>query len=567
MLSFVSMISTPRDRILVVENDPVIADLVGRQALQAAGYQVLLVHNAAEAIAKAQESNPEVIIANISLPGLSGKDLLVGLKAQGITIPVIMMGQKGQEAAIIQTFRLGAADYLLLPVREPEIIAAVERLLKQSHERRDRDRLSRQLQQANSELQMRVRELTTIFSIGKAVTTVIDPTTLFEKILDGGASVTQADLGWFLLKEDNGKAFRLAASRNLPPSFLAQGQLLDDGISGLVAMSGEALSIYGEPLRRFKVSSLGQSALIAPVKVQKQVVGLLVVMRKGTTPFNTSDQHLLEAVGDYASISLVNARLFRTIEDRARSLQTQVDNIQIGEKIDHELLQVTRRELSGSLEQARGTLTRLLKDPAWWSAEQRQMLSTLQEHLAQLSQVARSLEIETTPLKNSNNLKEQVRQAVERLQPFAEARRLTLQSEGPAETMTLTQPAGGVVEILEGFISNAIKVSKPGGQIIVHLEKTQAQEAHIFITDCGPGVDPRQAAHIFESTLRADPSPLPFGGIAIGLPMIRDIVTSLQGKVWVDSKPGQGASFHLILPLGKNSIEKSSGFVSAKGKA
>jgi len=204
----------------------------------------------------------------------------VALKAHNLTIPVIMLGRKGQEAAIIQTFRLGAADYLLWPVREPEVIASVERLLKQAQERRERDRLARQVQQANAELQMRVRELTTIFSLGKAVTTVMDQAALFEKILDGAISITQADLGWFVLAEEKSKGFVLAAHRGLPRTAQAQGaQLLDDGISSLVSMSGEALSIFGEPLRRFRVSSLGQSALIAPIKVQKQTIGLLVMMR------------------------------------------------------------------------------------------------------------------------------------------------------------------------------------------------------------------------------------------------------------------------------------------------
>jgi len=263
--------ATQRDRILIVASDPIITDVIGRQTLRAAGYPVSLATNAGEAIARAQEDAPEAIIVDIDLPGLSGKDLLVALKAHNITIPVIVLGRKGMEAAIIQTFRLGAADYLLWPVREPEILSSVERLLKQAQERRERDRLARQVQQGNAELQMRVRELTTIFSLGKAVTTVMDQAALFDKILDGAVSITQANLGWFLLAEEKNKSFVLAAQRGLPRTAQAQGaQLLDDGICSLVSMSGEALSIYGEPLRRFRVSSLGQSALIAPVKVQNR---------------------------------------------------------------------------------------------------------------------------------------------------------------------------------------------------------------------------------------------------------------------------------------------------------
>ena len=84
------------------------------------------------------------------------------------------MTSKGMENDLIQAFRLGAADYLIWPAREPEIINVVERVLHQVHERRERDQLATQLQQANQELQSRVRELTAIFGIGKAVTSITD---------------------------------------------------------------------------------------------------------------------------------------------------------------------------------------------------------------------------------------------------------------------------------------------------------------------------------------------------------------------------------------------------------
>ena len=53
------------------------------------------------------------------------------------------------EADIMQAFRLGASDYLLWPVREAEAISAVERALRQVRERRERERLARQLQSTN----------------------------------------------------------------------------------------------------------------------------------------------------------------------------------------------------------------------------------------------------------------------------------------------------------------------------------------------------------------------------------------------------------------------------------
>jgi len=545
--------ATQRDRILIAANDPVISDVIGRQTLRAAGYEVIAAETAAEAITRAQEDAPEAIIADIDLPGLSGKDLLVALKAHKITIPVIVLGRKGQEAAIIQTFRLGAADYLLWPVREPEIIASVERLLKQAQERRERERLTRQVQQANAELQMRVRELTTIFSLGKAVTTVMDQAALFDKILDGALSITQADLGWFLVAEENSKRYALVAQRNLPRSVLSQGtQPLDDGISSLVSMSGEALSIYGEPLRRFRVSSLGQSALIAPIKVQKQTIGLLVMMRKQPQPFSTSEQHLLEAVADYASISLVNARLFRALEDRARSMQSLMEGAQTAEKVGAEMLQVVRRELVTPVEDALKLLERMLKDPAWWSSEQHKMLVSVREQVAQLSLITSSICSPAIPLRSSGVFQELVNESMDRMENFARRRSLEFTAHIPADNMQVeTNSAEIIAHVLDGLISNAIKTSKSGGQIALTLEKTRTGEAHCCVIDCGPGLDPRQAARVFEKSAQTGRRPQPFGGLGIGLPLIQELITGLHGKVWVESKPGQGTSFHFVVPLKK----------------
>ena len=161
---------TSRERILLVENDPEISDLIARQTLQTIGYQVQIARVAAIAIQEAARFSPDIIITDLHLPDLSGKDLLVALSSQGIQAPVIVIAQKGTEGDLMQAFRLGATDYLLWPMREAEVVSAVERVIKQVRSRRERETLARQLKQTNDELQQRVRELTTIFAIGKAAT-------------------------------------------------------------------------------------------------------------------------------------------------------------------------------------------------------------------------------------------------------------------------------------------------------------------------------------------------------------------------------------------------------------
>jgi len=385
--------ASPKERILLVESNPSISDLITRQTLQPMGYRVEVVRVAAEAIQEAIRFLPDVIIANLSLPGLSGKDLLVALTAQGVEVPVIVISEKGTENDLIQAFRLGAADYLSWPLREAEIVSAVERTLRQVRARREREQLARQLHQTNIELQQRVRELTTIYSVGKAVTSITDQPTLFDKIVEGAVYISEADNGWFLLRQENSKTFLLSAQHNLTTSLGSRlYQPWDDGVSSLVALSGEPLSIHGETLKRFRVSQIAQSVLVIPVKVKSEVVGLLVVARKEPKPFGPSNQALLQAVADYASISLVNARLFRALEERAQSYQKSAEAAQVREQVILETVNQTRQELTAPLTTARETLGALLVgEDSRLNATQKALLRSASEKLSQALQLLENL--------------------------------------------------------------------------------------------------------------------------------------------------------------------------------
>jgi two-component system, NtrC family, sensor kinase len=373
--------SPSQERVLIVENDPEISDLIARQTLQPMGYRVNVVGGASQAIQEAMRFAPDVIIANLHLPGLSGKDLLVALSSQGLEVPVIVLAGKGAEGDVIQAFRLGAADYLLWPVREAEVISAVERVLKQVRSRSDRENLARQLKQTNQELQRRVRELTTIFAIGKAVTSITDQMALFDKILEGAVYVTESDSSWILTKDDRSKNFILSACRNLPESVVEKiGQVWDDGISSLVALSGEPLAIHGEALKRFKVARLGQSALVMPVKIKNDVVGLLVVVRKAPQPFSNSNQALLEAVADYASISMMNLRLFRALEERARAMQAAAETAQSNVRVKDEAMRSLNDGLGEQAEILMSNLKLLVNEGNRnFNTEQNRLLRTVME--------------------------------------------------------------------------------------------------------------------------------------------------------------------------------------------
>jgi signal transduction histidine kinase/FixJ family two-component response regulator len=551
---------TPRDRILVVEHDPAASDLIGRQALQSVGYQVQIVGDANSALPRALQFRPDVMIVDLNLPGLSGKDLLVALASQGIEIPVIVIAAKGMEADAIQAFRLGASDYLLWPVRDAEVVSAVERVLTQVHDRRDKQQLARQLQQINQELQARVRELTSIFTVGKAVTSISDLPTLFDRAVDGSVRVTEADFGWILVRDENGRTFTLAAQRNLAAAMgtgalnARLNQPWDDGISTLVAMSGETLAIHGEPIKRFKIAALGQAAMVVPIKQQRQTLALIGVLRKASRPFSPSEQHMLEAIADYASIALGNSRLFNAQEERLRSLQQIAEAAQAGEKAKSDLLSNLSAELRQPLEAARGCLHKLAAETQRGKPDpgQRQALALVLENLDKMSKVVELV----APLAQANlsrqapptSLNDLVRQVMPRYQRLAQQNGLSLVTELPADPIFARADPAQVLEVMEGLLSNAIKYSLPGGQIAVRVDRSGETQAHVVIRDTGLGIESRDLEHVFDRAFqRVDSHTNRPGGSGISLALIKEIVSAYGGNIWVESKLGQGSAFHFTL--------------------
>jgi two-component system NtrC family sensor kinase len=355
------------DRILVVDEDRAVLDLLANQVLKPLGYQVEVESEGSRAVEQALAYTPDLIIVSLTVAGLSGKDLLVALRSQGTEVPVLVTAPEGREADAIQAFRLGAVDYLVKPLREAEVVAALERALNELRLRRERHELSNQLAESNRQLERRVRELTTIYGIGKVVTSTKDQRKLFEKLMEGSLYVTEADMGWMLLQDEKTEQLFLRAHRNLPPPF--SGKLhkpWNDGVSSLVMLSGQALSIHGDGLSQFELSQFCKAALIAPTKVRDQPIGVLCVARQDAKPFSERDQAMLDAVADYASISLVNTRLFQALEARAQRLQEVVDQSQAAQEVNPEKLD-SARQVAKSLRMQISHLLEKTNDPEMYS--------------------------------------------------------------------------------------------------------------------------------------------------------------------------------------------------------
>ncbi len=147
--------SDERPRILVVDDDAIVAEALAG-SLAAHGYDVDRAPDgdaALELIGDAERLSPTgparpyaVVLTDMSMPGMSGLDLIKAIKKRGVeAVPIAMTGYGAIETAV-QTIRAGAIDYLVKPIVDEELRVAIERAVQQHTLRAENGRLRRQLE-------------------------------------------------------------------------------------------------------------------------------------------------------------------------------------------------------------------------------------------------------------------------------------------------------------------------------------------------------------------------------------------------------------------------------------
>ncbi len=549
-----SLMAPEQDRILLVESDPVICDLVARQTLQAAGYQVAVVTDANAAITRAVEFAPDLILTELSLPGLSGKDLLVALASQNVDAPVILLAKKGMESEIIHSIRLGAADYLEWPAREAEILTVVERILNGVRDTREREQAVEHLQQQNLEIRQQLSAAAMLLELGKELTATTDLDNLSNRMLEKIIRAVKADFGWLLIKDENSKAFVLAAQQHLPASLPVQiNQPWDDGISSMVAVSGEPLIMHGDQLKRFKLYAVGRSALIFPLKVSGSVAGLLALMRSEPVPFSTSDQRTALTAVEFAAIALANIRHVHSASERTRQQEQAASTAMINERISNELLTNIKRELSTAVESQDTALKNLNENLArQLSQYQRDQLDQIQASLSNLSQVN---EVLASPKftraqrpQKRINLNDISLRTVGLYLPLSLTKEISLGAVLPDQPVYILADEDWLSQALAGLVSNAVKYCDPGGSVRVALSSPAENVAQLTITNSGQAIEPELLGKIFSGIHSENILPQRPGGLAIGLTLIKDLISRMNGKIWVENKPGTGVQFQVVFP-------------------
>ena len=124
---------TPDKRLpvaLIAEDDRDIRELVTAKLL-GDGFRVLAYGNGPAALAATREHRPDVALLDVTMPGISGLEILTQLRQDPATesIPVILLTARSQEFDIDSGFAVGAADYIVKPFSPRDLVARVNAVL------------------------------------------------------------------------------------------------------------------------------------------------------------------------------------------------------------------------------------------------------------------------------------------------------------------------------------------------------------------------------------------------------------------------------------------------------
>jgi DNA-binding response OmpR family regulator len=118
-------------RVLVVDDDPTVSDVV-RRYLEQAGCEVRLAYDGADGLAAVAAQRPDLVVLDLMMPGIDGLEVCRRLRRQLPDLPVVMLTALGEEADRVLGLEVGADDYVIKPFSPRELVLRIRSVLRRT---------------------------------------------------------------------------------------------------------------------------------------------------------------------------------------------------------------------------------------------------------------------------------------------------------------------------------------------------------------------------------------------------------------------------------------------------
>jgi K+-sensing histidine kinase KdpD len=412
----------------------------------------------------------------------------------------------------------------------------------------------------------RTRELHALTEVAKTLTAPLDLPKLLSAAMSKLTNVLDpAEIGAIMLWDASSGVFRPEATFGYDLDIMREmglragesttGKVYDEGSARLFATPAEVASVMAdmrEANRTVMARALGSEALprstvAAPLRVGDHKFGVLVLETlNGPAEFSESDLPFVQTLADLIALAIDRTRL-ETEAEVTRSAQ-QADRLR------SEVMATLSHELRTPLAAIKGYSTALLLEEVAWSDEKRhEFLRLIDEECdnlqAMISDILDSalidvghLAIEHQPVR----LERLAHEIADEMQRRTDRHHLLI--DFPTGFPIVDADPRRVRQVMRNILDNAIKYSPNGGLIVLRGEM-RSKDVVISIADQGVGISPEDLIPLFEKYFRVKaPTGYHVPGTGLGLPVARAIVEAHAGRIWAESKVGQGTTLYFSLP-------------------
>jgi response regulator RpfG family c-di-GMP phosphodiesterase len=300
------------DRILVVDDEEHIRKLCS-EILQRKKFNVTTFSTANAALDAARNNTYDLLLTDISMPGMDGLELLRQIKDLHRDITAVVMTGYGTVNNVVQSLHLGAHGFLIKPFSQRDLVQSVEEALERN-----------QLIRENTRLKL----LVPLFELGKTFLSELHLEALLDKVTEVSIKETRSDSASVVLLKESGDP--------IPKSFRGSKSVLgDDAYRSMMENCGAWIVQHKKPLlldedhpagpiRGFGTIPILDAAIVMmPLISKDKVVGILNLCKKkrGKRSFAQSELDLISVLCGQAAIAIENAKLFEEVETKNKDLE------------------------------------------------------------------------------------------------------------------------------------------------------------------------------------------------------------------------------------------------------
>ena len=471
---------------------------------------------------------------------------------RGLGVTAVLLLPLGTSPGLLGYLFAGLPENRELDASEQEFLRTVGRTIG----------LGIESSRLHSRMDQQLRESRTLYAVSRAYLSTLDLDDLLNLIVRSAVStIAKADncvLHFF--DEETGELHPKALSYGqLPPTVPGQGHMrIGQGVAGVALATGQVVNVADVSLDprfvpRGKARSFA-SMLSVPLGLGKRSIGTLSVDSEQTGAFSADDERLLTILASLTSVAIENSRLVQDLQHSILDLKmTQTKLIQ-SEKLSAigQLITGVTHELNNPLTAVMG-YSQLLQMNEGVNAEVRRDLNKIYAQAQRAAKIVQNLLLFARQEKAARQFLD-VNDVLERT---IELRSYQLRVQNIEVIQELDDRLLGVMgdpyrlqQVFLNLIKNAedaMTDHRGSGRLVISSELAGGTIRCKF-TDDGPGISPTVKQHLFEPFFTTKEIGK---GTGLGLSICFGIVSQHGGQIEVESRPGEGATFVVELPVAK----------------